>query len=416
MKHFFAIIIPAPSPSTTKINQSFYINRGQTDRSRGIQTFSVSSRKGLTDAATATAAVGRRDGSIQVLNPNTGEIFWRIEPETSSNPNAKNSSNTTTSSTQETSIESIHVCFTGPAAAAASPVVVSCTSGGDARLHCADKNGSSKQLASWKVPATVCATAIEEPRGLFAVGSQGAELRIYSLALPKEPIFSGRGSKPNRVGLVDRPWNSAVAFYPGSEGTKIWTGTGYHKLRLYDTAASKRPQLNVEFGQSRITALAPEVDGNRIWVADATGQIEVYDVRAGRFTGGIKGIAGSVRALAMHPDGKAIASVGLDRFLRVHDTSTRQSLGKVYLKTQLTGVGFCPTDASMAAKPAAAAAERDVSEELEQDEDDAVVVEAKGRKNENGGGGKERKQRRSGEEENARGEERLKKKKISGRR
>ena len=185
---------------------------------------------------------------------------------------------------------------------------------------------------------------------------------------------------------------------------------------MYDTAASKRPQLNVEFGQSRITALAPEVDGNRIWVADATGQIEVYDVRAGRFTGGIKGIAGSVRALAMHPDGKAIASVGLDRFLRVHDTSTRQSLGKVYLKTQLTGVGFCPTDASMAAKPAAAAAERDVSEELEQDEDDAVVVEAKGRKNENGGGGKERKQRRSGEEENARGEERLKKKKISGRR
>ena len=51
--------------------------------------------------------------------------------------------------------------------------------------------------------------------------------------------------------------------------------------------------------------------------------------------------AGSVRALALHPGRPILASVGLDRFLRLHDTSTRALLAKVYLKQQLTG--GCPS-------------------------------------------------------------------------
>lgn len=89
--------------------------------------------------------------------------------------------------------------------------------------------------------------------------------------------------------------------------------------------------------------------GMRCWVANGLGQVEVYDFRAGRFAGAIKGIAGSVRSLALHPDRPVIASVGLDRFLRLHDTGSRRSLGKVYLKTLLTHVDFCPADVSMAA-------------------------------------------------------------------
>ena len=240
--------------------------------------------------------------------------------------------------------------FSGPAAAAASPVVISCTAGGVARIHAAgdDEDDTARELASWKVPATVCCSALEESAGLFAVGSHGAELRLYNLALPDGPVFSGKGSKPDKLGLVDRPWNSAVAFFPGSNGTKIWTGTGHYKLRLYDTGASKKPHTEAVLGSSRITGIAPEPDGQRVWVSNAIGSVEMYDVRGGRFTGAINGIAGSVRDLAMHPEGKKIASVGLDRFLRVHDTTSRKSSGKVYLKTQLTGVAWCPADVGMA--------------------------------------------------------------------
>ncbi len=58
--------------------------------------------------------------------------------------------------------------------------------------------------------------------------------------------------------------------------------------------------------------------------------------------GALKGPAGSVRALALHPTQPLIASVGLDRFLRMHSTETRAQLGRVYLKQQLTGVVWVP--------------------------------------------------------------------------
>lgn len=44
-----------------------------------------------------------------------------------------------------------------------------------------------------------------------------------------------------------------------------------------------------------------------------------------------------MRSLALHPSRPIVASVGLDHFLRLHDTRTRAPLAKVYLKQQLTG-------------------------------------------------------------------------------
>ena len=46
------------------------------------------------------------------------------------------------------------------------------------------------------------------------------------------------------------------------------------------------------WGEARITALAVEPTGQRAWVANGAGQVEVLDLRAQKFVGGIKGIAG----------------------------------------------------------------------------------------------------------------------------
>lgn len=43
--------------------------------------------------------------------------------------------------------------------------------------------------------------------------------------------------------------------------------------------------------------------------------------------------AGSARALAVHPGGAVLASAGLDRYLRLNATGSRQLRAKVYLKT-----------------------------------------------------------------------------------
>lgn len=50
-----------------------------------------------------------------------------------------------------------------------------------------------------------------------------------------------------------------------------------------------------------------------------------------------------MRALALYPaEEPLIASAGLDRFLRLHNTTTKASAGRVYLKQQLTCVCWLP--------------------------------------------------------------------------
>ena len=83
--------------------------------------------------------------------------------------------------------------------------------------------------------------------------------------------------------------------------------------------------------------------GQRVWAANGAGAVEALDLRAGRMGGSLKGAGGSVRSLALHPGGEPlIASAGLDRFVRVHNTSTRANLGRAYTKQQLTAVAWLP--------------------------------------------------------------------------
>lgn len=81
----------------------------------------------------------------------------------------------------------------------------------------------------------------------------------------------------------------------------------------------------------------PCLAGHRVWLGNGLGQIEVLDVVSRRFSGAVKGLAGGVRALAVHPTQPVLASVGLDRYLRLHATHSRRLLAKVYCKTLPTG-------------------------------------------------------------------------------
>jgi WD40 repeat protein len=85
--------------------------------------------------------------------------------------------------------------------------------------------------------------------------------------------------KPGRADpvtrLQDKPWPTCLAWLPGDSGELIASGTGYHRVRLYDVKAQKRPVLDLSWRDARITALAAQPDGNYVWVANAKGFIQV---------------------------------------------------------------------------------------------------------------------------------------------
>ena len=81
-------------------------------------------------------------------------------------------------------------------------------------------------------------------------------------------------------------------------------------------------------------------DASTLYVGDTTGRVSRVDLRTLRMTGVYKGNTGSVRDIAIHPTLPRLATVGLDRIMRVFDSETRQQLHRVYLRQQLNAVLF----------------------------------------------------------------------------
>jgi len=64
-----------------------------------------------------------------------------------------------------------------------------------------------------------------------------------------------------------------------------------------------------------------------------------FDTRTGKLLGSFKGkCSGSIRSIARHPELPVVASCGLDRYLRIWNTKTRELLAAAFLKQQLTSV------------------------------------------------------------------------------
>ena len=126
--------------------------------------------------------------------------------------------------------------------------------------------------------------------------------------------------------------------------------TGHHQVRLYDTRAQRRPVQSMggcgvrargaEIGDRPFTCCRVARDDSVLYTGDTTGRVSRIDLRTLRLSGTYKGNTGSVRDIAIHPTLPRLATVGLDRIMRVFDSESRQQLHRVYLRQQLNAVLF----------------------------------------------------------------------------
>lgn len=261
------------------------------------------------------------------------------------------------------------------------PTLASLTRGGLLRIHArgADEGDEWVQVSSSQVGTadSTCLDVSEDGETLrAAVGGRGAELRVLD-ALQGAESYRARGGRAHpQTGLMDPAWVSACAFVPGTECRKVVVGTGHYKLRLYDLDHGRRPRIEVPWEDARVTALGMSPDGQvrgravgmspdgqvsgralcarwrggdaasrcavargwrrgvmcevpRLqvcWVANGKGMVSRWDLTSGTVAVVLKGIAGSVRSVAVHPTLPLVATVGLDRFLRVHHLHTLKPL------------------------------------------------------------------------------------------
>ena len=118
--------------------------------------------------------------------------------------------------------------------------------------------------------------------------------------------------------------------------------------------------MDLDVGETTVTALAMDARGTRAFVGNAKGQLQTVDLRARGVFAKFKGVQGSIREIAPHPTEALIAVAGLDRYLRVYHTETRACLGSAFMKQALSGCAWDVRgpEAEFAAAAAEAAARR----------------------------------------------------------
>jgi WD40 repeat protein len=115
--------------------------------------------------------------------------------------------------------------------------------------------------------------------------------------------------------------------------------------------------MDVPVGEWVITSLQMNHDQSVAYVANNHGNLFGFDMKTQKVAHKFKGHQGGIRQIAVHPeDDDLIVSAGLDRWLRVFSMSTRQCLGRVYMKQMMSGVQWDVR--SPASEEAAAEAEK----------------------------------------------------------
>jgi ribosome biogenesis protein NSA1 len=188
-----------------------------------------------------------------------------------------------------------------------------------------------------------------------AVGGPDRETVLFDIETAKQ-VWKTKNLAPDPQTLLQpQVWPTAIRFLSSDcvLGSNIMAvGNGYKQVRIYDVRASatqRRPICWTPEGllEHRVTAIT-QIDVNHIVAGDAAGYLHTIDLRKlGRpiktdasvqTVGRYVGPAGSVRGLVNHAEAPRLAAAGLDRMLRIYDTTKRKQVSCMYLRQRLNCV------------------------------------------------------------------------------
>eukprot|EP00116_Pleurobrachia_bachei_P006371 sb/3466633/ len=173
---------------------------------------------------------------------------------------------------------------------------------------------------------------------LIATAGKEQELKLWDLETQKS-VWQSKNVPRDELDLRVPVWARSLCEMGDSGGNVFCVGTQYHQLRLYDRRTKRRPVQELNWGELPVTCITSR--GDNVFFGNGKGDLTRVDVRAiNRDVVKYKGAAGGLRGVAVHRTEPFLASVGLDRHLRVHDINTREMVHKFYLKHKLNCAVF----------------------------------------------------------------------------
>ncbi|KAI8364774.1 WD40-repeat-containing domain protein [Radiomyces spectabilis] len=305
--------------------------------------------------------VARKSGKVQFMCPDTGKILKEFHDPRVGTGDEK----------QQSNFVGVHV---------ADNHLATCSSTGDfSYTPLSSSSTTTTHVAKLGSNLSIMRFHPTKPY-LFAVGGKDHDLCVYDVLVltgkkapepdaatektintakykrekPKAKglVFQAKNVKNDHLDLQVPVWIRDLQFV-NEEGTEVAVATQYHQIRLYHSEKGRRPVLNKEIGKVPIISLNIGKDYRHVIFTDTTSTMGALDLDKGEVVGRFKGLSGAVTdtQVTPHPSldrpssattttAPLLASVSLDRFLRVHEMTTvhRQLQHKVYLKQRLTAV------------------------------------------------------------------------------
>ena len=220
-----------------------------------------------------------------------------------------------------------------------------------------DSNGTWKtdgvgatvfQLKDVREGGVLCARASKDgTRLLYGGKGQGNDVKMVDIEHEGKLVWKAKPPPVNWLNYRAPPWVKCARFKErgeangGNASCVFAVGTGEKKVRLYDTRVNKRATMEMEYGEAAVNSVTfSSVDEHRMFAADSRGKCCAIDLRTSKVCGAIRGNSGSVREIEAHPTLDLVATVGLDRYVRVYNGSSRKCLGAAYAKQNLTCVAW----------------------------------------------------------------------------
>ncbi|KAH0953305.1 hypothetical protein HN011_002566 [Eciton burchellii] len=171
-------------------------------------------------------------------------------------------------------------------------------------------------------------------KNIIATGGLENRLKLFDLE-KRTSIFSEKNVSHDWLELRVPIWISDLNFLPGTQ--QIATAGRYGHVRLYDPRTQRRPVINITMQDEALTCLSVTPKENHIIVGSGKGRMNLVDLRKrGTVLNTYKGFTGGVTGVACSASNPYVASVSLDRYLRIHHIDTKELLKKVYLTSKLT--------------------------------------------------------------------------------
>ncbi|KAJ1821947.1 Ribosome biogenesis protein nsa1 (NOP7-associated protein 1) [Coemansia sp. RSA 2599] len=312
---------------------------GVVSRARHIEQMTVAEYQGG-----SAIFVGRRNGGIEAISKGTGQSLYAFSEPGFTNAVSVQSNGRVIGRQEYVGLGVGEDAF------------ISCTNLGNVRFQKLDAEGGEGRDGGFglmKLPVDVVRMrAHKEKIGLFAAGGREQELSIWDAetacvggggeyAEPKcEPLFRSENVEPDWLGLRVPVWITDMQFLDSNTSNpQMVVSTRHSHIRIYDAKAQRRPVHSWEIGKAPIVHMAASHVKPEIFYSDNLGNLNQLDLRTGKVIGGYKGISGAVTDIALSEDGRRVAEVGLDRFLRVYEADgMRRMLHRAYVKQRVTSV------------------------------------------------------------------------------